>query len=170
MSGDSNEAEQVVYEAVVEIPKYSRNKYEYDKVLGMFRLDRPLYSPVHYPGDYGFVPNTLAGDGDPIDVLIVTDHPTFPGCVVRFRLIGALVMSDEKGEDVKLLGVVDNDPRYHEVETLDELPYHVRREIQYFFEIYKELEGKPTAVQGWRDLAYAMEELQKSEAAYSPQK
>ncbi|HEX6987946.1 MAG TPA: inorganic diphosphatase, partial [Bacillota bacterium] len=89
----------MIVEVIVEIPKYSDNKYEYDPKRGLFRLDRPLYSPVHYPGDYGFIPETLAEDGDPLDVLIITDHPTFPGCLVEARVIGALVMRDEKGED-----------------------------------------------------------------------
>jgi len=157
----------VIVEVVVEIPKYSHNKYEYDPQRGMFRLDRPLYSPVHYPGDYGFIPDTLAEDGDPLDVLIITDHPTFPGCLVEARVIGALVMRDEKGEDTKILAVVHNDPRTRQIHDLADVPEHVRREIEYFFAIYKDLEGKPTAVSGWRDAAFARAEVERARRAAS---
>lgn len=157
----------MVVEAFIEIPKYSHNKYEYDLERGVFRLDRPLYSPVHYPGDYGFIPNTLAEDDDPLDILVITDNPTFPGCIVQARVVGALVMSDEKGQDTKILSVVDNDPRTREIFNLEDVPQHIRREIEYFFAIYKELEGKPTAVSGWRDRKFAEEEIIKSREAFS---
>ena len=156
----------MVVEAFIEIPKFSRNKYEYDEARGVFRLDRPLYSPVHYPGDYGFIPETLAPDGDPLDILVITDHPTFPGCVVPARVIGALTMRDEKGEDTKILAVVDNDPRSQALLDLGDVPGHIRREIEYFFAIYKELEGKPTAVTGWRDRDHAEREIQAARDAY----
>lgn len=156
----------MVVEAFIEIPKFSHNKYEYDQERKVFRLDRPLYSPVHYPGDYGFIPDTLAEDGDPLDILVITDNPTFPGCMVPVRVIGALVMSDEKGVDTKILSVVDNDPRTKDIHDLDDVPEHIRREIEYFFTIYKDLEGKPTAVSGWRERAFAIEEIEKSRRAF----
>lgn len=152
---------------VVEIPKGSRNKYEYDPTTGRFFLDRMLFSSVHYPTDYGFIPDTLAEDGDPLDVLIITDHPTFPGCLVEARVIGALVMRDEKGEDTKILAVVHNDPRTRQIHDLADVPEHVRREIEYFFAIYKDLEGKPTAVSGWRDAAFARAEVERARRAAS---
>lgn len=159
----------MVVDVMVEIPKFSHNKYEFDPVRQAFRLDRPLYSPVHYPGDYGFIPETLAGDGDPLDVLIITDSPTFPGCLVRTRIIGALVMSDEKGNDTKILGVVDNDPRTRQIMDLSDVPEHVSREIEYFFAIYKDLEGKPTAVSGWRDRSFAEAEVAAARQAHASQ-
>jgi len=142
---------ELVVDCLVEIPKYSQNKYEYDPATGRFRLDRTLYSPVHFPADYGFIPGTLAEDGDPLDMLVILSAPTFPGCLVRARVIGALRMRDEKGVDTKILGVSVADPRFGEVHALADLPPHVRKEIEYFFSIYKDLEGKPTAVYGWVD-------------------
>ncbi len=138
-------------EAMVEIPRGSRNKYEYDHERGVFRLDRVLYSSVHYPTDYGFIPGTLAGDGDPLDVLMIVEEPTFPGCHVRMRPIGTLVMSDEKGEDEKILGVPVDDPRFNRIHDLKDLDEHWQKEITAFFRTYKELQ--PVAVQpdvkGW---------------------
>src|SRR5438874_10277453 len=105
-------------EAIVEIPRGSRNKYEFDQDTGGIRLDRVLFSSIHYPGDYGFIPGTTSGDGDPLDVLILVEEPTFPGCRVRVRPIGVLLMRDEKGEDEKILGVPVSDPRFAEVADL----------------------------------------------------
>src|ERR671935_3104835 len=110
--GDSAPAE---VNAVVEIPRGERNKYEYDKKLHVFRLDRNLYSPVHYPGDYGFIPSTLSEDGDPLDVLVLVDAPSFPGCLIEVRPIGLLEMLDQGVRDEKILAVAQNDPRYREV-------------------------------------------------------
>src|SRR5438477_8136779 len=108
-------------EAIVEIPRGSRNKYEFDQDTGTIRLDRVLFSAVHYPGDYGFIPGTLSPDGDPLDVLILVEEPTFPGCRVRVRLIGVLLMQDDQGGDEKLLGVPVADPRFAEVADLVDL-------------------------------------------------
>jgi inorganic pyrophosphatase len=136
---------------IVEIPKNSRNKYEFDTALGVFRLDRVLYSPMHYPGDYGFVPGTQAADGDPIDVLVMADSPTFTGCLIEVRPIGLLDMRDEHGVDEKILAVPKSDPRFEQIYTIDQLAPHVRREIEYFFDIYKELEAdKHTQLGGWK--------------------
>ncbi len=134
---------------VVEIPKGSTNKYEYDRALGLFRLDRTLYSPMHYPGDYGFIPGTTAEDGDPMDVLVISDGPTFTGCLLEVRPIGVLDMSDEHGVDQKIVAVPVTNPRYEEIHTVDQIRPHVKREIEHIFTIYKELEGKRTELRGW---------------------
>jgi len=134
---------------VIEIPRGSRNKYEYDHRRHRFVLDRVLYSSVHYPCDYGFIDGSLADDGDPLDVLVVISEPTFSGCIVRARPVGVLDMKDEKGHDFKVLAVAHDDPRWDETATLEDLSPHRLREIENFFDIYKELEGRPTEVSGW---------------------
>lgn len=155
-----------VVRMVVEIPKNSRNKYEYDTKLGVFRLDRTLYSPMHYPGDYGFVPGTYAADGDPMDVLALTDEPTFTGCVLDARPIGLLRMADEKGADEKILAVPERNPRFDEMRTVDEVPPHVRLEIEHFFDIYKELEGKKTEIKGWLGLKEVRQYIREARKRY----
>ena len=139
-------------EIVVEIPRGSRNKYEFDHERGVFRLDRVLYSSVHYPTDYGFIPGTLSLDGDPLDVLVVVDEPTFTGCHVRVRPIGTLIMVDEKGEDEKILAAPYDDPRFTETRRLGDLSPHWPLEIATFFRTYKELQGVQTEVRDWRDV------------------
>lgn len=134
---------------IVEIPKNSTNKYEYDKELGVFRLDRTLYSPVHYPGDYGFVPGTLAPDGDAVDVLVLVEEPSFPGCLIEVRPLGVMNMIDQDQSDQKILAVPNRNPRFDEVHSTNEIFTHTRREIEHFFTIYKELEGRVTATLGW---------------------
>lgn len=138
--------------AVIEVPMGSSNKYEYDEESGIFRLDRVLYSPMHYPGDYGFVPGTYADDNDPVDVLVMMNRATFPGAVVRARPLGYLEMADEKGSDQKILAVPADDPRYDSTRHLDNVSRHRLREIEHFFTIYKELERKHTNVGGWHDM------------------
>jgi inorganic pyrophosphatase len=145
----------LVVDAFIEIPTGSQNKYEYDKERGVFVLDRVLYSPMHYPTEYGYLQGTLALDGDPLDILVLTSFPTFPGCVIETRVIGALIMSDDKGQDEKLLGVPKNDPRWNEVRTLDDVPQHKLKEIAHFFQVYKDLENKKTVIEGWKDAAFA---------------
>jgi inorganic pyrophosphatase len=137
-------------EAVVEIPRGSRNKYEFDPATGAMRLDRVLFAAVHYPGDYGFIPGTRCADGDPLDVLILVEEPTFPGCRVRVRPVGVLLMEDERGTDEKLLGVPVADPRFDEVNDLGDLPHHWLAEVENFFETYKTLEGKTVTAEGWK--------------------
>src|SRR5580765_4072961 len=105
---------------IVEIPKNSANKYEYDRVLGVFRLDRALYSPMHYPGDYGFIPGTVAEDGDPMDVLALVEQPSFPGCLIEVRPVGILNMVDNEEADQKVIAVPNRNPRYDEVHTMDQ--------------------------------------------------
>jgi len=135
--------------AVIEIPMGSIHKYEYDEQLHVFRLDRTLYSPVHYPGDYGFVPSTLGLDGDPLDVLVLVDAPSFPGCVIEVRPIGLLRMIDQGTHDAKILTVVENDPVYREINDCGQVFPHLLRQIEHFFSIYKDLEGKKTEIAGW---------------------
>ncbi|NPV70178.1 MAG: inorganic diphosphatase [Firmicutes bacterium] len=154
-------------DVVVEIPKFSVNKYEYDESRRMFVLDRVLYSSVHYPTDYGYIPGTLAEDGDPIDIMVVLAVPTFPGCLVRARVVGALLMEDEKGRDVKIISVAVRDPRNDELRELGHLGSHVRREIEDFFATYKSLEGKVTRVEGWRDREFAEKEIDDACARYA---
>jgi inorganic pyrophosphatase len=141
-----------VVNAVVEVPFGSSHKYEYDPGLRVFRLDRVLYSPMHYPGDYGFVPGTVAADGDPVDILVLMTRPTFPGALIRARPLGYLEMSDEKGRDQKVLAVPVDDPRFDSNRHLDTVSRHRLREIEHFFAIYKELEGKQTHVDGWHGM------------------
>ncbi len=140
---------------IVEIPGGSRNKYEYDKALDIFRLDRALHSPVFYPGDYGFVPRTLALDDDPLDVLILVAEPTFSGCLVVARPIGLLNMIDDGKSDDKVLAVPVGEPEYAEVFNYTQIFPHVLRKIQHFFETYKLLEGKETSTNGWSNAADA---------------
>jgi inorganic pyrophosphatase len=147
---------------VVEIPHGSRNKYEYDKGLNVFRLDRALHSPIYYPGDYGFVPQTLAEDGDPLDVLILVVQPTFPGCLVVARPIGILKMIDDGLPDDKVLAVPVGEPAYNGVYTQSQIFPHTIRTIQHFFETYKLLEGKETSTQGWQDAAAARRSVTES--------
>jgi len=147
---------------VVEIPEKSRNKYEYDKGLDIFRLDRVLHSPIHYPGDYGFAPRTLALDDDPLDVLILTIEPTFTGCLVVARPIGLLKMIDEGKEDDKVLAVPVGEPSFDGIHNYTQIFPHTIRKIQHFFETYKMLEGKKTSTAGWEDAAAARRIIQEA--------
>lgn len=148
----------------VEIPKGSRAKYELDTKTGRIRLDRVLFASVHYPADYGFVMDTEAGDGDPLDALVVVEEPTFPGCVVPARPIGTLLMRDSKGKDEKILAVPVGDPRFDEIRELSDLPKHWLREIENFFGTYKTLEGEQQEVKlgGWRGAKTAWALIEKS--------
>ena len=148
-----------IVNAVIEIPADGVNKYEYDKKLHVFRLDRNLHSPVHYPGDYGFIPSTLSEDGDPLDVLVLVDEPTFCGCLTQVRPIGVLEMLDQGVLDEKILSVGIGNPRYAEVTDYRQIYPHVLREITHFFSIYKDLEGKRVEVRGWHDAAFARERI-----------
>lgn len=135
--------------AYVEIPRGERNKYEVDKDTGVLRYDRLLHSAMHYPGDYGFIPRTLAEDGDALDILVLITSPTVPGCLIEVRPVGMFEMRDEKGRDVKVLGVPLHDPYMTGYEELGDVPSHTLREIDHFFAVYKELEGKETETGGW---------------------
>lgn len=145
----------LVVDAFIEIPTGSQNKYEFDKEKGAFILDRVLFSPMHYPTEYGYLQGTLALDGDPLDILVITSFPTFPGCVIESRVIGVLIMSDDKGQDEKLLAVPKNDPRFKDVVSLKDIPEHKLKEIAHFFQVYKDLENKKTVIEGWKDADFA---------------
>lgn len=155
-----------VVNVVVEIPLQSINKYEYDKKLHVFRLDRNLYSPVHFPGDYGFLPSTLSHDGDPLDVLMLVDSPSFSGCVMEVRPIGVLDMLDQGIHDEKLLAVGKSNPRYKDVWNYSEIYPHILREITHFFSIYKDLEGKRVETKGWHDASVARRLIIESQKAF----
>ncbi len=154
---------------VVEIPEKSRNKYEYDKELDIFRLDRALHSAIHYPGDYGFVPQTLALDDDPLDVLVLVIEPTFSGCLVTARPIGLLEMTDGGKQDDKVLAVPVGEPAFDEIHNYSQIFPHLLRKISHFFETYKALEGKKTSVDGWHDAAYARRIVSESYERFKQQ-
>ena len=155
-----------VVNAIIEIPSGAVNKYEYDKQLHVFRLDRNLHSPVHYPGDYGFIPSTLSKDGDPLDVLVLVDNASFSGCLMEVRPIGLLDMLDQGVSDEKILAVGKSNPLYTDVWNYSEIYPHMLREITHFFAIYKDLEGKRVEVKGWRDAARAREVVVESVERY----
>lgn len=150
-----------VCQAIIEVPRGSQNKYEFDKEQGIVKLDRVLFSPMFYPCDYGFFPETLGGDGDPLDVLVMVTNPLFPGVAVDVRPIGVLVMSDDKGQDEKILAVAKDDPRFKHINDLEDVPQHIRDEISFFFESYKILEKKKTVIEGWKDAAEAKRLIQE---------
>jgi inorganic pyrophosphatase len=151
------------FDVLIEIPRGSRNKYEVDHASGLIRLDRTLFTATQYPADYGFVPDTLGEDGDPLDALVLVPEPTFPGCLIRSRPIGMFRMRDEKGGDDKILCVPAGDPRQDLMRDLDDLPYFERLEIEHFFLIYKELEpGKSVEGAAWADRAAAEAEVEAS--------
>jgi len=152
--------------AVVEIPLDGISKYEYDKELHVFRLDRNLWSPVHYPGDYGFIPSTLGDDGDPLDVLVLVDTPSFPGCLQEVRPIGVLEMVDQGQGDEKILAVGEGNPRYKDVKEYSDIYPHILREITHFFSIYKDLEGKRVEVRGWHGSKTAKDVIVKAQELY----
>jgi inorganic pyrophosphatase len=155
-----------VVRAIIEIPAHSANKYEYDGKLGVFRMDRALYSPMHYPGDYGFIPGTLADDNDPLDVLVLVQQASFTGCMIEVRPVGVLNMVDNDERDQKVLAVPTRNPRYDQIHTMDQIFAHVRKEIEYFFSIYKELEGKRTKMNGWGGPGEARKAISESRARY----
>jgi inorganic pyrophosphatase len=146
------------FDVVIEIPRGSRNKYEYDHHRHVIRLDRRLFSATVYPSDYGFVPETLALDGDPLDVLVLLEDPTFPGCWVEVRAVGVFWMEDEKGPDAKILCVPLHDPAYEGMHDIADVPQRLLNEIEHFFDVYKMLEpAKNSTTRGYegRDAAYA---------------
>lgn len=147
--------------AVVECPKGTENKYQYDISKKAFVLDRVLFSAVHYPGDYGFIPQTFDEDGDPLDILVLVTNPTFPGCIITVRPIGVLRMEDQSLRDDKVLAVPVGDPRFNEYHSLNNPPEHILREIAYMFATYKGPEGKEVKVQGWGDAEGAREIIEE---------
>jgi inorganic pyrophosphatase len=144
-----------VVNAIIEIPTNERNKYELDKQHGIFRLDRVLHSAVHYPGDYGFLPRTLGDDGDPLDVLVITTIPVFVGCLVECRPIGLFHLIDRGKADEKVLAVPVSDPYATEIHELANIPQHSLKEIEHFFQVYKDLEGVRTRTRGFEGASEA---------------
>lgn len=158
-----------IVNVIIEIPKASHNKYEFDKERGVFRLDRVLYSPVYYPADYGFIPQTIADDGDPLDILVIGDDPLFAGCLLEARPIGLLKMVDNDEKDLKVLAVQKANPRFNTITTLEslkDLDSHLLDEIANFFEVYKKLEGKKTIIKGWNNELEAKKEIEKAFEVY----
>lgn len=151
-----------VVNAIIEIPKGRRSKFEMDKKSGLIRLDRYLYASSHYPGDYGFIPQTLAEDGDPLDVLVMVNEPTFSGCLIETRVIGLFKMLDNGQNDFKVFGVPHSDPLFAEYHNLNNVPSHFLKEIEHFFATYKQLEGVAIEVQGWDDATAAIDEVWSS--------
>lgn len=151
---------------LVEIPKGSRNKYEYDPSRGIFRYDRTLYSAMQYPSDYGLIVDTHAGDGDPLDALVMVWEPTFPGCIVEALPIAVFKMHDDKGQDEKILCVPVDDPHWNDLEDLGDVSPHMLLEIAHFFATYKDLEQKAVRVDGWYDRAEAWRVIEESQRAF----
>ncbi|AIJ36870.1 Inorganic pyrophosphatase [Flavobacterium psychrophilum] len=145
------------FDVLVEIPRGSRNKYEYDFDLKRMRFDRMLFSSMMYPADYGFIPETLALDGDPLDVLVLLTKPTFPGCVIEVKPIGIFNMADDKGQDEKIICVPVSDPIWNSLNDLSDINAHLVKEIEHFFQVYKDLENKKVEVKGWGDVKEAKE-------------
>jgi inorganic pyrophosphatase len=141
---------------MIEIPRGSRNKYEYDKENRVMKYDRMIYASVQYPSDYGFIMDTLGKDGDALDALVLLWEPTFPGCVIEVKPIGMLKMWDDKGQDEKILCVPLCDPQWNHINEINEVPPHLLKEIQHFFEHYKTLEKKETKVEGWENRLEAL--------------
>ena len=154
------------FDVLIEIPKGSRNKYEYDFTLKKIRFDRMLFSSMMYPGDYGFIPETLAMDGDPLDVLVLGTEPTFPMCVMEVKPIGVFHMADEKGPDEKLICVPVSDPIWNNKDDINDLNPHRLQEIEHFFQVYKDLEKKKVDVGGWGNAVEAIEIYRKSVERY----
>ncbi len=151
-----------IFNTIIEIPKGRRSKFEIDKQSGLIKLDRYLYSSAMYPGDYGLVPRTLAEDGDPLDVLVMVNEPTFAGCLIECRPLGLFKMTDRGDNDFKILAVPNTDPIFAEYQSLTDVPKHYLREVEHFFATYKQLEGENLVVpMGWDDADAACAELMK---------
>ena len=155
-----------VINAVIEIPKGSSNKYELDKETGLLFLDRPLYSSVHYPGDYGFIPQTHWDDNDPLDVLVITSNPVYPLTLAKVRVIGVLRMIDSGEKDDKIIGVYDSEPRFKDTTDIKQIQKHVLKEIIHFFETYKELQGKKCEITEIKGKETAYEDVKRGMEMY----
>jgi inorganic pyrophosphatase len=169
MTRDPHELAPGLLDVVIEIPRGSRNKYEFDHERGVIRLDRRLFSATVYPADYGFVPNTLAEDGDPLDVLVLLEDPTFPGCWITARPVGLMWMEDEMGHDAKVICVEPNEPRFRDVHDLDDVQPELLAEIKNFFDMYKTLEpGKESRTGDFQGREEAWDEIRACLARYAP--
>ena len=155
-------------DVLIEIPRGSRNKYEVDHHTGRIRLDRRLFAATAYPTEYGFIPETLSEDGDPLDVLVLTEDPTFPGCYIHCKPVGLMWMEDEAGPDAKVICVEPNEPRWKDIDDIGDLPAEILAEIKHFFDIYKMLEPEKFSVTGtWEDKAAAWVEIEASRKRYA---
>jgi inorganic pyrophosphatase len=157
------------FHCLVEIPKGSRNKYEWDEELQAIKLDRFLFASVVYPTDYGFIPQTLGEDGDPLDAMVVVTEPTFPGCMIPVKVIALFRMRDDKGVDDKVVCVPQHDPNWRHVERLEDLSETLRDEISHFFSIYKQPEGIAVKVDGWFPRDQAIEIIEAAKERYREQ-
>ena len=153
-------------EVFIEVPMNSMMKYELDKESGLIRLDRVLYSAVHYPGDYGFIPKTLSEDGDPMDILVLSNIPVHPGVIVRARPIGILYMVDGQEKDEKVIAVLADDPRFDRFHDMHDVSDHVRDEIKHFFETYKALQDKQVTIESVKGVHEAKEEIMRAVNRY----
>ena len=153
---------------IVEIPRGGQNKYEFDHASHTIKLDRHLTVSMGYPAEYGFIPETLGGDGDPLDALVLTEFPTFPGCLIEVKILGMCVMTDEKGRDEKLITVPDYDPKWRDAADIGDVPADVLARISHFFTVYKDLdEGKWVKVENYRGRAEALAELAASRERFA---
>jgi inorganic pyrophosphatase len=155
-----------IINVIVEVPKGTRNKYEYSKTNGVIKLDRVLYSPLHYPGDYGFIPQTYFEDDDPMDVLVMMNAPTFSGCLIEARPVGMFKMIDGGETDYKVLAVPATDPAFDGISVLEDVPAHFPREVQHFFMVYKQLQGADVSNEGWVNVEDTRKAIQDAMAAY----
>ncbi|NNN16200.1 MAG: inorganic diphosphatase [Acidimicrobiaceae bacterium] len=154
--------------AVIEIPRGSRNKYEVDHDTGAVSLDRTLFTSMVYPTEYGFIPETLGEDGDPLDAMVLLEFPTFPGCNIKVRPVAVFHMSDEAGRDTKILCVPKKDPRWAHIQNVDDVPKQIRSEIEHFFAHYKDLEpNKSVTIEGWGNVTSAEAEIEKARNSYA---
>ena len=151
-----------VVNMIVEIPKGRRTKFEVDKATGLIKMDRYLYSSSMYPGDYGFIPQTLAADGDPLDILVMVNEPTFSGCLIEARVVGMFRMKDKGYNDFKLLAVPHKDPLFGHMKKLEDVPHHFLREVEHFFSTYKQLEGALVEPLGWASSEEGTAEVRSS--------
>lgn len=161
-----SEIEKFTIDVLIEIPKGSRNKYEFDYKKKLIRYDRMIFSSMHYPSDYGFVPDTLALDGDSLDALVLVSEPTFPGCLIEVSPIGLFKMVDEKGPDAKLLCVPISDPKWNTIHRLEDVNPHLISEIEHFFQVYKDLEKKKVGIEGWENKEAAIKAVLDSRKLY----
>lgn len=157
-----------VYESVIEIPMGTKNKFEINKKTGKIKLDRVLYSALTYPGEYGFIENTLSLDGDPLDILIISSYPTFPGCIVDARIIGYLSVIDNGEHDEKVIAVVDKDPRFEHIQEIDDIN-HLKAEIKDFFQNYKSLQNINVEAKDFHDKFSAIKLIEECKERYKTQ-
>jgi len=156
-----------IVEALIEIPTGSQNKYEVDKKTGRITLDRVLYTAMAYPAEYGYIDETLALDNDPLDILVLTTNPTFPGCIIESRVVGYLDMIDDGEPDQKLIAVPTSDPRFDQIQSLDDIAPHILKEIEHFFRRYKELQNKSCELFGYKNAEAAVALIKECRERYS---